>query len=233
MLLAIDTATRMMSLALHDGNRLIAEQSWTTPNRHTQDLAPAIQAALAESDTTSADLTALAVSIGPGSYTGVRIGSAMAKGLAAAKGLPVVGVTTLDTLAAGQPHYQNGSGLITVVQAGRGRIIVNTYHWRKGRWNSRIAPRLMDWETLLKSIDGPAYLTGEISDSAIEQIVGAQEKNVPVTLAPSANRLRRAGFLAEEAWTRLNEAGENLSEFEPSKLIPIYIKSDKADSGDS
>jgi tRNA threonylcarbamoyladenosine biosynthesis protein TsaB len=110
-LLAIDTATQIMSLALHDGDSLRAEVTWHTANNHTAELAPAVRDLLARSDTSLDDLTALAVSIGPGSYTGLRIGVALAKGLAAARGLPLVGVSSLDTLAAAQPYVQ-GSGLV-------------------------------------------------------------------------------------------------------------------------
>lgn len=229
MLLAIDTATRLMSLALHDGDNLLAEQSWQTDNRHTTELVPAIEHLLEITDRSISDLTALGVSIGPGSYTGLRIGVALAKGLATVHSLPLVGVTTLDTLAAGQPYYQSGSGLVSVVQAGRGRIIIKTYRWRKGRWNSHAEPRLMNWETLLASIDGPAHITGEIDTNGIEHITEAQEKDIPVSIAPPAHRMRRAGFLAEYAWEKLREAQDDETAYNASQLLPIYVKSNQDD----
>lgn len=229
MLLAIDTATRLMSLALHDGDNLLAEQSWQTDNRHTTELVPAIEHLLEVTDRSISDLTALGVSIGPGSYTGLRIGVALAKGLATVHSLPLVGVTTLDTLAAGQPYYQSGSGLVSVVQAGRGRIIIKTYRWRKGRWNSHAEPRLMNWETLLASIDGPAHITGEIDTNGIERITEAQEKDIPVSIAPPAHRMRRAGFLAEYAWEKLREAQDDETAYNASQLLPIYVKSNQDD----
>ncbi|HEX2908079.1 MAG TPA: tRNA (adenosine(37)-N6)-threonylcarbamoyltransferase complex dimerization subunit type 1 TsaB [Phototrophicaceae bacterium] len=219
MLLAIDTATQIMSLALHDGRKLLAEQTWHTANNHTIELAPAIQAILKHCGVTFNDLNALAVSTGPGSYSGLRVGVSLAKGLAAAQQLPLVGVSTLDTLAAGQPYYQGC--LLVVLQAGRGRIIVARYQWRKGRWGSRGEPQLMEWGTLFSSIDGTAYLTGEISDEGYTALEKAQAENVPITLVPSAYRLRRAGFLAEEAITRLSSGKAG---FEAAKLVPIYIK---------
>lgn len=225
MLLAIDTATRLMSLALHDGATLIAEQSWHTNNQHTTQLAPAIQAMLAACDVTVNDLTALAASTGPGSYTGLRIGVALAKGLAAAHRLPLVGVSSMDTLAAGQPYMQSAGGLITIVQAGRGRILVKTYRWRRGRWTSHAEAQIMDWDKLIANIDGAAYITGEINDEGIEALTAAQHKNIPVTIAPPAQRLRRAGFLAEVAWERLREA-EDKSVFDPSALLPVYIRTE-------
>jgi len=220
MLLAIDTATQVMSLALHDEFSLRAEQTWYTSNNHTAELAPAIRTLLGHSGLAMSDLTALAVSIGPGSYTGLRIGVSLAKGMASALKLPLVGVTTLDTLAAGQFYYQ-GNALIVVIEAGRGRVIAATYRWSKGRWINRGDPQTMDWKTLFNSVDGPAYLTGDINAEGQTALAYAQEKEIPVKLVPSAHRLRRAGFLAQEALMRLAESKED---FEPSKLIPLYVR---------
>lgn len=225
MLLAIDTATRQISLALHDGQRLLAEQTWESDNHHTEQLSPALKRLLTLHDLAFTDLTALAVSVGPGSYTGLRIGVALAKGLAAARRLPLVGVTTLETLAYGQPYYQSGAGLVTVVQAGRGRVIVQTYKWRKGGWASRAEPQLMNWDEVITHIDGPAYITGDIDAHGFETLTSAQASDLPITIAPGAHRLRRAGFLAEAAWERLREA-EDKAVFSPARLIPVYVKSD-------
>ncbi|GAB4527202.1 MAG: tRNA (adenosine(37)-N6)-threonylcarbamoyltransferase complex dimerization subunit type 1 TsaB [Anaerolineae bacterium] len=230
MLLAIDTATKVMSIALHNGQTLLSEQSWYTENRHSIELSPAVAAMLRVCAITVKDLSAVAVSIGPGSYTGLRIGVSLAKGIAAPRNLPVVGITTLDTLAAGQPFYQSGTGLIVVVQAGRGRLIVKTYRRNKGRWQSRTEPRLMDWQTLLETMDGPAHITGEIDSEGLAILTEAQSRDVPITLAPPAHRLRRAGFLAEDAWDMLREAGEDKSAFSAEKLLPVYIKSDNDES---
>ncbi len=219
MLLAIDTATKVMSIALHDGRALLAEHTWRTANNHTVELAPAVHHMLEQCDVGVARLTALAVSIGPGSYSGLRVGVAMAKGLASARNLPLVSVSSLDTIAAGQPHYQGG--LVVVVQAGRGRVTVGRYQWRKGRWSNRGEPTLMDWETLIASIDGTAYLAGEVDEQGQIALAEAAEKDVPVTLLPAAFRLRRAGFLAEEAWERLKTGKDH---FDPALVAPIYLK---------
>ncbi len=217
MLLAIDTATRLMSLALHDGDNLIAEHSWQTLNHHTLELVPAIQFMLKNCAVAITDLTAIGVSIGPGSYTGLRVGVATAKGIAAANQLPAVGVSSLDILAAGQPDYQSGVGLIAIVEAGRGRVIVQSYHWRRGRWNSRTEPRILNWEELIESVDGSAFLTGEISEEGRKTVRAAQARGIPVKIAPPVYRLRRTGFLAELAW-------EQLSFEDVSTLFPIYLK---------
>ncbi|MEQ8677684.1 MAG: tRNA (adenosine(37)-N6)-threonylcarbamoyltransferase complex dimerization subunit type 1 TsaB [Aggregatilineales bacterium] len=225
MLLAIDTATRFMSLAIHDEHELIAEYTARIGNHHTTAVAPTLQTLMQSCEVTMQEVTAVAVSVGPGSYTGVRIGVAMAKGIASAHNLPLIGMSTLDILAYGQPNTPAGNALIAVVQAGRGRIIVQSYRWRKGSWGSRNEPKLMNWETLIETIDGSATISGEISEEGLETIKFAQANAIPVTIAPAGNRLRRAGFLAEAALDRLNST-EDKSEFEAARLLPVYVKSE-------
>ncbi len=220
-LLAIDTATQFISLALHDGQQLLAEQTWRSENHHTVELAPAVRALLAQSRLAFADLTALAVSIGPGSYTGLRIGVALAKGIATAQKLPLVGISTLDILMAGQP--QSTGALILVLPAGRGRVVTARYHWRKGEWKLRGEAQNMDWDTLIASIDGPATLSGEIGADGRAVIEAAQASGLPITLSPPALRLRRAGFLAETAWHRLR-ASEDRAAFAAAAVAPVYVK---------
>ncbi|MBC7810171.1 MAG: tRNA (adenosine(37)-N6)-threonylcarbamoyltransferase complex dimerization subunit type 1 TsaB [Burkholderiales bacterium] len=220
MLLAIDTATRYMSLALHDGNSLLAEQTWPTDNNHSVELAPSVRTLLQRCEVSIEQLTGVAVSIGPGSYTGLRIGVALAKGIASARKLPLVGISTLDILAAGHPQVRGG--LVAVVQAGRGRIIAASYRWRKESWAQRSEPMLMDWETLIASIDGPAHITGEVDEQGRAAIENTQDQAWPMTLAPAAYRLRRAGFLADEAWSLLR--GGKPEQFEAARVTPVYVK---------
>ena len=112
MLLAIDTATSLLGIALHDGDRLLAECTLVVDRSHSAVLAPMIKQIMERTGVTGDELTGLAVSVGPGSYTGLRIGVALAKGMAAARGLPLVPVTTLDTLAAGQGEAERSLPLL-------------------------------------------------------------------------------------------------------------------------
>ncbi len=234
MLLALDTATRNISIALHDSGEVIFEQTWRTKNQHSIELAPAVQSALYQIESIeNAALTAMAVSIGPGTYTGLRVGVAFAKGFASARSIPLVGVTTLDILASAQSEF-DGS-LIAVVQAGRGRVAAAAYEWRNGRWRMRSEPISTDWEMLLMHIDGPALITGEIDADARERLTYAVGMGMPVTIASGASRLRRAGFLAEEALRRLNAEPENAEElentpatFEAAQVAPVYVKTKDA-----
>ena len=101
MLLALDTATPAVTVALADGDRLLAERTTVDARRHGELLAPAIDAVLAEAGVDRTALTAIAVGVGPGPFTGLRVGLVTARTLGAVLGIPVLGVCTLDVLALG------------------------------------------------------------------------------------------------------------------------------------
>lgn len=219
MLLALDTATHVISLALHDGEQVRVEASWETANHHTVELAPAVAEMLARAGIAPADLTGVAVALGPGSFTGLRIGLGLAKGLATALGLPLVGIPTLEILAASQPRFD---GLLyTVLKAGRGRVCVQPFAWDAECWEPLGEPAIMGWADALAAVQAgqPALFSGEIDPEALQQIAAAQQEGAPITLAPAAHRLRRAAFLAERGWQRLR-AGERDN---PATLVPIYL----------
>ena len=100
MLLALDTSTSQLGLALYDGERLLAERLWVSKVRHTVELAPAVEQILQQSGLALSALTALGVALGPGSFTSLRVGLAFAKGLAFSLTLPLIGISTLAILAA-------------------------------------------------------------------------------------------------------------------------------------
>jgi len=223
MLLAIDTATQIMSLALHTGDTLLSEVTMKIGRNHSAYLAPMVQQTLEQADVSASELTAMAVSVGPGSYTGLRIGVALAKGMASVNNIPLVGVSTLDTIAAGQTYYNTRHTLVVVVPAGRGRVISGTYRAKKGRWIADGDPVLQLWDDLLESIEDRIYLTGEISPKGLEAVTAAQEADKSITLIQPADRLRRAGFLAEEAWRHLRDETEE-QDFSAEKVMPVYMK---------
>ena len=99
LLLGLDTATPAVTVAVCDGTRVLAESSAPDDRRHGELLAPAIEAALGEAGITSADLDGIAVGVGPGPFTGLRVGLVTARMLGAVLGVPVHGVCTLDALA--------------------------------------------------------------------------------------------------------------------------------------
>lgn len=215
MLLAIDTATKSIGLALHNGSELLAEHFWVTRGFHTVELAPEIALVLRRAGRTVADLTAVAVAKGPGSYTGLRIGMALAKGLALAHNLRLLGISTLDVIAHGQPP--SDSRMFTVIQAGRKRISGVWYQFGPARWEAVGEPRNMVWDELIEQIEGSTIICGEVGERGRSLFA----ENDLVTLTVPAMNVRRPGILAELGWERLCLGDLD----DPAALTPIYLQS--------
>jgi len=219
MLLAIDTATRFAGLALYDPaiGRILGEEAWYSVNRHTVELMPRVVRLAEQQGVSVTDLTGLAVSLGPGSFTGLRIGLGVAKGLALSHRIPLVGIPTLDVVA--RPHQAQRLPIWAILQAGRGRICVANYVRRRGRWRRRGDYQLMTMEKLCEQADEPALFCGEI-EAADAQLL-RERLGLAITIASPAFSLRRAAHLAELAWERLSRGDCD----DTAGLSPIYLQS--------
>ncbi len=215
-ILALDTATRWTGLALHNGKTVIAEQGWHSRHTQTVELTPAIGQLLARADISAADLRAVAVAIGPGSYTSLRVGLAVAKGLSLAHQVPLVGVPTLDIMAA-SIGLRTGS-LVVVVEAGRKRVIAGMYRWQEKRgWQPSERPIIETWETLLFHLETSTTFAGEISPEAAKMIRATKK---PFYVVPAAASVRRAGYLAEIGWQRMRQGLVD----DAASLAPTYLR---------
>lgn len=222
MLLAVDTSTRMMGIALYKKDQVIGEMLWQTSNFHTVELAPAIEYLFKRCDTQPAALQALAVALGPGSFTGLRIGLSLIKGMARGLKLPVIGIPTLKILTAAQPASE--MPLAAVLQAGRGRLAVGWYQVEGGRWQLQGEYQVLKAEELAKMIQQPTLVCGELS--AEEQKV-LTRKYRTVHLASPAQAVRRPALLAELAWERLQANDVD----DAATLSPIYLHTGEQISG--
>ncbi|MEX2143842.1 MAG: tRNA (adenosine(37)-N6)-threonylcarbamoyltransferase complex dimerization subunit type 1 TsaB [Anaerolineales bacterium] len=218
-LLAIDSSTRTSGLALYDGQSIRYECTWTSLDYHGVDLAPQIQRALKLSGIKIQELRAVGVAAGPGSYTGLRIGMALAKGLACANRLALIAVPTLEILAAGQPVQD--LPLVAVLQAGRSRLAVGRYTAKKGRWQTDRQPEFMTIEELSESIHHPTLICGELQEND-RSLLGRKYKNA--ILQSPAWSSRRPSLLAELAWARWQAGDEDAAR----GLAPIYLQSSEA-----
>jgi tRNA threonylcarbamoyladenosine biosynthesis protein TsaB len=215
MILAIDTATRWAGLALHDGTAVIAEHGWRCLNNHTIEMTPAIDDMLQRAGIEPSDLSGIAAAVGPGSYTGLRVGLAMAKGLALANGLPLIGVPTLDIVAAS--FGKRDGQLVVVAEAGRRRISAAGYKWHgRAGWTNDWGPENSTWDELLENVDGLTTFAGEINPEAAKKIRAADSQ---FKVAEPGRSIRRAGHLAEIGWQRLRAGKTD----EAAQLAPIYL----------
>src|SRR5437764_105699 len=146
-LLALDTSTLAAGRALYRDGAPLAELQWPAGRAQTTAVLHEIDRLLGLAGLTVADLAAVAVAPGPGSFNGLRVGLSTAKGLVFALGLPLLGVPTLDATA--YPHAAGGRPVRAVLAAGRGRLVSALYRWGEG------APRRVG-DYANTPADGPA-----------------------------------------------------------------------------
>jgi tRNA threonylcarbamoyladenosine biosynthesis protein TsaB len=214
--LAIDTATELASVALYDAEMgARAEYTWHTSMNHTVELMPAIVQMLERQSMAPERLDGVAVALGPGSFTGLRIGLSVAKGLCLSLCIPIVGIPTLDIVACA--HYGQNLPICAILQAGRGRICVAYYEKRETDWQRTNDYHLADVEELNARVKVPTLFCGEI-DVSLKAALEAQLRERAVVASP-ASSLRRAGYLAELGWNRLRTGrGDDLASLEPLYL---------------
>lgn len=227
MLLALDTATRLSGIALLDGQTLLAELNWTSQDSQTVELLPRLSQLLAWHGVAPSQLQAIAVSLGPGSFTGLRVALSAAKGMALAHGLPLIGVPTLD--AAALPLVAAGQPVCALLPAGRGRV-----YWARyaavpsddlaapvilGGWRGwRTAYRLNNAGELASAVQQPVVLAGELPPPLLEAL-GPLLAGQGV-VAPPVAATRRAAAVGELGWQRW-QAGQLA---DPASLAPIYLQ---------
>lgn len=214
MLLAIDTSTRRIGLALYQEDAVLHEAVWSSQNYHTMQLAPAIKEALAQAGAQMDELGAVAVATGPGSFTGLRIGMALAKGLALAQRLALIGIPTLDVTAASQPIQ--ALPLAAVLQVGRGRLAVGWYQAGKKGWLANGAPEIHTADSLLERINEPTVICGELSVD--ERRILRRARKLALLVSP-ALAMRRPALLAEIGWQRWQAGKVD----DPNSLTPQYL----------
>ncbi len=197
MLLAVDTSTQWIGLAVYQDEQILSEEVWQSRTHHSIELSPAIERILKRSGITVGDLSVIAVATGPGSFTSLRIGMAVVKGLALGLRIPVIGIPTLDILAAGVPVQP--IRMAAVLQAGRGRLAVGMYKAMDGRWQGQGNLEVMTPAELEQFIKKPTLVCGELTVDE-RKTLARRWRNV--VLASPAVSVRRPAYLAELAWKR-------------------------------
>lgn len=212
--LAIDTSTLAGGVALVDGERTIAEYILDIRLTHSERLMPAIDHLMADAGWAAGELTGLAVAIGPGSFTGLRIGVSAIKGLALALGLPIAAVPTLDALAAGLPG--SARAVCPVLVARRDEVYTSLYRWDgPTMWREwdymALSPR-----GLAERLQEPVMLVGE--GAALIASPFAQA-------APAWRSLPSVAAVGHLGVQRLR-AGHAVG---AAELVPLYVRPSQAE----
>lgn len=208
-LLAIDTSSDRAGLALFDGEAL-HECAWPADRRQTTEVPPRIAELLAGAGLAPADLGGVAVAIGPGTFTGLRVGLSLAKGLAMAARVPIVGVSTLR--AAALPWTRAGRSAVAVLPAGRGRLV-----WQRfGGGAPEGEPVNGTPAELMATLGqgGEDVVAGELPPAVRDALAGAP---VPVLAEPGL--ASRVGAVARLGWEAL--AAGRVDDL--ASLEPVYV----------
>lgn len=214
-ILAIDTATELGTVAfvevIEGRFSVLAEASASVDARHGETLLPHLEDVVKRAGLTPRDIEMVAVGLGPGSFTGVRVGLATAKGLALGLGVPVVGIGTLDIVAASVP----GDHVVVALDAKKDEVFAARYARRDGA--------LVRTSELVHGAH--AAIAAMLEVSARDTLVGSGARDTrfgapPGTLADPASDAPRAALLAELA----ARASWNPGPSDLRTLVPLYVR---------
>ena len=189
---------------------MAAEMSWRCRRNHTVELLPSVDRLFAQVGSSKDEVRAVFVCIGPGMYTGLRVGVTTAKAMAHALAVPIVGVGRLELDA--YSHAAFDGNIVAVHKAGRGDLAWASY--RGAPWREVVPPTLSKPQELVGAASGRTLFVGE-SDDALTDLLG----ELAVVVSPTAS-VRRAGALAELAYRRLAAGDVD----EAALLAPIYLR---------
>lgn len=222
-ILAIDTSATAASAAICDENKIIGEFFINTKLTHSRTLMPMVESLLTNTNLQTSDITAIAVNCGPGSFTGVRIGVAAAKGLAFADDLPCIEVSTLESLAY---NLQSAKGIICSVMDARCAQVYNAFFKCDGEKLERICKdRALSIAELCEELKGYNERIILVGDGAELCFNAMKETLSNVELAPINVRFQRASSTAEIAIEKFNN-GEVLS---AAEIMPMYLRLPQAE----
>lgn len=214
--LAIDTSTRLAGVALARHGQLLAELTWRAEYNHTAQLLPAIDYLLQRGNLKPSDLDAVIVAVGPGSFSGLRVGMSAAKGLAVSLDIPLVGVGTLAVEA--YPFLGPGMAVCPVLDAGRGELAAALFRDMGGELAEERPASLCMVEELCAWAREPTLFCGEHLLAVQGEI--ARRLGPLAAFPPASALVRRPGNLAELGWRRLAKGERD----DPATLAPIYLR---------
>jgi tRNA threonylcarbamoyladenosine biosynthesis protein TsaB len=224
-LLAVETSTLTGAVALLEAGSVVAESRVSVAVTHGERLMAAIDGVLRAARWDLSDVEAFAVALGPGSFTGLRIGLSTVKGLAFATGKPVVGVPTLDALAWALPFC--AYPVCPVLDAKKNEVYAGLYRTLEGRLEVLEAPRAVSPATLAEELragtEGPLVFVGDAVApfaTVLTEILGTRAR-----LAPADLRLPSAVTVGELGGWALSR-GETA---DPASLVPRYLRPSEAE----
>lgn len=219
--LGIDTSSNVATVAVIDDDRIIAEYTLNFKKTHSERLMPMIDEMLSSCGVAISDIDLFGVSVGPGSFTGLRIGVATAKGLAQATGKKIVPVGTLEAMAYNLPYCEHL--IIPIMDARRNQVYTGTYIWDEEGFREIEAPDAISIEECLENCGNllDVVFIGDgvpVFKSIIKEKLGDRAKFVP-----AGSSLQRAASVASLALKKADEA------VTCHEITPFYIRKSQAE----
>ena len=222
--LAIDCSAKSVSAAIAENGKLIAEGFLNIKLTHSETLMPIIEQLLSNSRLTLADIDAFAVTAGPGSFTGIRIGISAVKGMAFSEQKPVFAFSTLEAMALSLANSKFLTGTVCgLMDARRNQFYNALFKLENGKITRLTDDRTVEAEILkdeLKQYDSPLILMGDGAE-LFYSLCGNEEV---FSLAPETNRVQRAAGIALKA-----SIDEELISANPDALQAIYLRKSQAE----
>lgn len=212
MLLAVDTSTRYAGVALYDEGRVLSSRSWYSAANHTVELMPAIAQVLQDRGLVPGALRGIAIALGPGGFSALRVGMGVVKGLAMTAGKSVVGLGTLDL--EGYAYLDSGLPVCALLDAGRGEVASGHFGTDGRRSREDLVSPV---EELVDSIDRATLICGEGAATWHDLI---RERLGPLGLVVRSAPASRLWALCELGWKGL-ESGDTA---DLATLQPIYLR---------
>ena len=222
-ILAFETSAKAGSVALYDGKTLLGESYCNTGLTHSQTIMVMAEDLLKTCGVAPKDVTAMAVAAGPGSFTGVRIGVAAAKGFAWGAEIPCHGVSTLEAMA-WQLGVDNGY-VLPVMDARREQVYNAIFHAEDGKLTRKTEDRaiaLTDLEEEIKNLNEPIFLVGDGSILCYNTLSDLQDKLV---LPPEHRMHQRAAGVAQLAARQIEKGLPG----DAGQLQPNYLRLSQAE----
>ncbi|HEV8438491.1 MAG TPA: tRNA (adenosine(37)-N6)-threonylcarbamoyltransferase complex dimerization subunit type 1 TsaB [Methylomirabilota bacterium] len=221
-ILAVETSTLAGSVALLEGSRIVGLSSLDIALTHSERLMAMVDRLLQDCGWEARHLEGLAVSVGPGSFTGLRVGLATVKGLALALGIPVAPVVTLDALAWNLPFAE---GLVCpLLDARKGEVYLSLYHWTEDRME-RVADYLaLSPSAAAERLRPPVIVLGDGVGACLPFL---SHLGPGLRVAPPAQSIPSAAVVGQLGHARL-ASGQAAS---PDDLVPMYLRPSEAELG--
>lgn len=226
LILSLDSTAKTASVALSDDDIFLAGVTLNAGNKHSTTLLPAVKFVLEQTGRIVSDIKMFALTAGPGSFTGVRIGAGTVKGLAFGRDVPCIGVSSLETMAEG---FAFGDGIVCpMINARRDRYFTSFFSAENGA-----VVRLCDDDTLegskieeyLTTQERTVYMTGDGAETYRKSHASGKAVFVPETLKyPNAYY---AGVIARRIYDATDDEGR--AGFTAENLRPIYLRQPQAE----